>query len=168
MLGREIAGVANMAGEKIPTSIIGVLSTIVAERYTHASINALFMYANAPPEIPSGGKPDKVLSWLRNVNTESIHPLAVLGVIIDDFMERDVNAFARSWNDGELDRSATIEAERQKVRDTLEKDGLTYARGGTILKAGSTSTASLEESVKKHGLPTVEIEIRRALEKNRT
>lgn len=150
--------------EKIPVSTIGVLSKVLPEWWSHAEINSAFLYSGASESVPEGNKNVKVQNWLRSINLESPSPLVVLGKILGEFMEREVSRNNTFWmNDAPSEIEIKLEADKQKIRDTLSQDSLAYARGGTIVKAGSTSTLSLAESVKKHGLVTVEIEINRAL-----
>lgn len=148
--------------DKIPTSIIGLLSKVFPDRYTQAEINALFLYAGAPETIPDLSKAKKVQEWLRQINKNSDNPLEILGMILEDFFEKDVstNTF---WLNSEDDHEAKLKEEQTKIRATLAREGIAYVRGGNIVKAGTTSTTSLEESVKKHGLATVDVEIQRAL-----
>ncbi len=148
--------------DNIPTSIIGLLSQIFPDRYTQAEIDSLFMYCGAPESIPDGSKAVKVKNWLRLTNSKSDEPLKVLGLIIDDFMEKQEagNTFYLGSDEEQL---AKLAIEKKKIRETLGRNGLTYVRGGTITKGGSTSTLSLNESVKKHGLSSVDTEIQRAL-----
>ena len=148
--------------DKIPTSIIGLLSQIFPLPYTQANIDALFLFAGAPEPIPDGSKATKVQAWLRQINKLSDEPLKVLGAILDDFMEKPLptNTF---WQSSSDDHAKKLEEQKDKVRETLAREGLTYIRGGNIVKAGATSTRTLEESVKKHGLASVDVEIQRAL-----
>ncbi|NOR62882.1 MAG: hypothetical protein GQ535_10370 [Rhodobacteraceae bacterium] len=139
-----------------------MLSQIFPERYTQAEIDSLFMYSGAPEPIPDGSKAVKVKEWLRQTNNMSDEPLSVLGSILDDFMEKQ-NPGSSFWLNQDEDQVAKMAAEKEKIIATLSRDNLRYSRGGQITKGGSTSTISLEESVKKHGLKSVEIEIKRAL-----
>jgi len=146
----------------IPTSIIGLLSQIFPNRYTQAEIDALFLYSGAPEPVPDLSKPKKVQAWLRRTNQVHGDPIKVLGQILDDFMEKS-DASIGFWGTPTEDEELKFEMEKEKVRETLAREGMSYNRGGTILKSGSTSTLSLDESVKRHGLESVEIEIKRAL-----
>ena len=143
--------------DRIPTSIIGLLSQIFPDRYTQAEIDSLFLASGASEPIPDGSKPKKVQLWLRQINSTSAEPLKVLGIILDDFLEIQL------WLNPNDDHVAKLEAEKLRIRDTLAREGLTYVRGGNIFKGGSVSTLSLDESVKKQGLKSVDIEIQRAL-----
>jgi hypothetical protein len=146
--------------DRIPTAIIGLLSKIFPDRYTQAGVNSLFLTSGAPEPIPDGSKATKVQAWLRQTNGMSPEPLKVLGLILDDFMEMrfDNNSF---WS-ASTDCAENLEAEKVQIRETLSRDGLTYLRGGIITKGGAVPTLSLDESVKKHGLTSVDIEIKRA------
>lgn len=77
----------NRESRKIPSPVISVLSENMSEIETHDSINNLFLYAEAPDDIPEGSKKAKVTSWLRNVNKESPSPLTVLGLLVESYME---------------------------------------------------------------------------------
>ena len=59
----------------IPPSVIGTVSPILAEVYTHAQLNALFMAAGFPGDEPEGNKIEKTRKWLRRANGESADPL---------------------------------------------------------------------------------------------
>lgn len=148
--------------DQIPTSIIGLLSQIFPDRYTQSAIDSLFLFCGASEPIPNGSKPTKVQLWLRQINSTSAEPLKVLGAILDDFLEKQGpgNTFWLSPSD---DHVAKLEAEKVRIRETLAREGLTYIRGGNIVKGGAVSTLSLDESVKRHGLRSVDIEIQRAL-----
>lgn len=145
---------------RIPTAIIGLLSQIFPDRYTQAGIDSLFLTAGAPEPIPEGSKATKVQAWLRQTNAVLPEPIKVLGLILDDFMEMQVDS-RPLWPDS-ANYAAMLEAEKVRVRETLARDGLTYLRGGTIAKGGAVPTLSLDQSVKQHGLTSVDIEIKRA------
>lgn len=149
--------------DRIPTSLIGLLSQIYPDRYTQAEIDSLFLYSGAPEPVPPGSKATKVQSWLRQTNAKTAEPLRVVGGIVDDFMEKQLpELHYLSTKEREAEK-AKLEAEKAKIRETLSREGLAYVRGGNIMKSGATSTLSLDESVKKHGLASVDIEIKRAL-----
>jgi hypothetical protein len=64
----------------IPPSIIGTVSPILADAYTHAQLNALFMAARFPGDAPEGNKIEKCRNWLRRANSECDDPLRMFGV----------------------------------------------------------------------------------------
>lgn len=53
--------------DKIPSPLIGILGEIFNEFYTHAEINRVFTYADAPGDPPDGNKIQKTVGWLRRV-----------------------------------------------------------------------------------------------------
>ena len=55
-------------GKPIPAPLIAVVSDLVSSAETHASLNSLFMYAEASGEPPEGSKHVKAQEWLRNTN----------------------------------------------------------------------------------------------------
>jgi hypothetical protein len=81
----------------IPPSIIG--TPILADAYTHAQLNALFMSAGFPGDAPEGNKIEKCRNWLRRGNSESKDPLAMFGLLIAEFMDSENTAWGTS-NDG--------------------------------------------------------------------
>jgi hypothetical protein len=151
------------AKPKIPAATIGLLSQILSDYYTHDGLNGLFLTASAPEEIPVGSKPSKITTWLRAVNNECNNPLEVLGNLLADFMDKEpYNPTTYPWDNNEKYGQQREDA-REKIIQTLTKDGLSYSRGGHITNGASIPTLSLKENVQKLGLSAVEIEIKRAL-----
>lgn len=148
--------------EKIPTRIIGLLSQVYSVRYTQAEVDSLFLYAGAPEDVPLGSKSTKIQEWLRAINKQSEEPLKVLGVILEDFMERSKPRTA-PWDSVGHENWQGIDEDQQKIRETLAADGISYLRGGELCTPGATPTHSLLEITTKNGLATVEIEIQRAI-----
>jgi hypothetical protein len=147
--------------DQIPIATIGTLSSILDAHWTHKEINSNFESAGAPELTTGSNKAERVRDWLRKTNKELDEPLVVLGRIIEMFVTMDRQSGAWSYQSGDW-KSAHIEAIR-KINDVFNRDGLSYQSGGYILKGGSLPTVSLEDNVKKHGLKSVEVEIRRAL-----
>ncbi len=148
---------------KIPAATIGLLSQILPEYYTHDGLNGLFLTASAPESIPDGSKSSKVTTWLRAINNESSDPLEILGSILADFMDRETYNQSRYALGSDDEYEKKFNEAKDKVIQTLAKDGLSYSRGGHISKGGSVPTISLRDNVAKRGLSAVEIEIKRAL-----
>ena len=73
--------------KKIPAPVIAVLADNLPNIETHAGLDNLFFHADAPGDPPEGSKPIKTQAWLRRVNKESDNPLAVLGKLIECYME---------------------------------------------------------------------------------
>lgn len=152
-----------MKQNQIPSPIIGLLSKAIPYHYSVAKIKVLFLTSNAPGDMPGGNKTEAVVDWLRVINAMSDDPYKVLGSIVDDFMERDPAAEERSYDKSE-DKSAKLIEHKSKIIEALGRAGLTYHRGGVISSGGSVVTLSLIDRVKTQGLPSVEIEIKRALD----
>ena len=73
--------------KEIPAPVIAVLADNLPNIETHAGLDNLFLHADAPGDPPEGSKPVKTQAWLRRVNKESGNPLAVLGKLIECYME---------------------------------------------------------------------------------
>lgn len=150
--------------DRIPSSVIGILSKIIPEHYTRSEIESPFLYCGVPDGIDGTSKEKLVIEALRSTNMNSEKPLKVLGLILEDFMNKELRREGRIWGQQTpSDYEVNLESSKQQVRDTLSREGLAYAQGGSIVSGSATPTLSLEESVRKHGLPTVDIEIKRAL-----
>ena len=57
---------------KIPLSLIAILSEMLPEYETHATLDNLFLYAEINSEIPDVSKPAKVQQVLMEVNKSNI------------------------------------------------------------------------------------------------
>ena len=121
--------------DAIPTSVIGLLSQIIPDYYSHAEIDSLFLCSGAPEPIPDGNKQVKVRLWLQQINLMSAEPLKALGVILDGLFERTTPK-ATSLCARRSAHDEKLEAVQKRVREALEREGLTYYRGGNILKGG--------------------------------
>src|SRR5215475_597612 len=96
-----------------PPSIIGTVSPILADAYTHAQLNALFMSAGFPGDPPDGNKIEKSRNWLRRANAECEDPLRMFGGLIAEFMDAENIMWGTSA--GGLDG-------RERIRDALGKE----------------------------------------------
>lgn len=148
--------------KEIPAPIIAVLSENMPNLETHASLDNLFSYAEAPGEPPEGSKPVKVQSWLRRVNKESDFPLVVLGRIIECYMELpDVEEDASSWfGTPSVDVKKEFKA---KLEVILSRCNLAYITGGIISDGSSAPSRSLAELIKGRDIPSIDAEFNRAL-----
>ena len=148
------------SSEKIPSPIIGLLGDVFNDVHTHAEIDRLFAYADAPIEKPEGNKVQKTVDWLRLTNKHSSNPLSVLGALLKDLLERDP-LVRNYWQDEAW--SKLLEQNQAKIRAALTKAGLSYRTGGHIDTASASPVASLQERVAMDGLKAIEIEMDRAL-----
>lgn len=148
---------------KIPQSIIGLLSEELPKFETHASIDSLFLYADAPSPIPDGSKPVKVKEWLFSVNKKSEYPLNVLGIIIEKYMDSldEPSVYASDYEKEEY-------FNRTKFRETLisilERNGLKYFSGKVVQMSLSKVSTNLYDLIKDKNEDAINIEFTRAIE----
>lgn len=139
----------------IPAPVVSIVAEVCAARETHATLDSLFMYADAPGDPPDGSKPAKALEWLRRTNKDpNVDPMAVLGKLIEGYMDAPLG----QWDDG---------ASRQKIEAALEHCHLRYMKGGRVTAAASTASSSrtLEELLKAFDYRAIDDEFARALTK---
>ena len=141
---------------QIPVAIIGTLSELMPDAESHASLDRLFMYAEAPGDPPVGSKPVKVQEWLRRVNRdESVVPLRILGRLIEGYMEADCD---ESGVRGELNRSR-----KTKLESVLARVELRYVRGGTIVTGLGSASRTLEDLIRGRSMAALDEEFARAM-----
>lgn len=59
-----------MQNYSIPQYLMSSIADAVSSLETHASLDSLFLYANAPGDPPEGSKAVKALDWLRRISKE--------------------------------------------------------------------------------------------------
>jgi hypothetical protein len=142
----------------IPQVVIGSLSEIIPNFETHASIDSLFCYANAPGDPPIGNKQVKTQEWLRRVNkTDGIDRLAVLGRIVEKYLEEDTSAGGEEWVGSRIERN-------RKISEALKRGGLHYVGNAIVTKIDSNQMRSLQKEVDLMNVESVEYEFKRAIE----
>lgn len=151
-----------MENYTVPTYVISTIAETVSENETHASLDSLFMYAEAPGEPPEGSKAVKALEWLRRINKVSgSETLTIIGRIIEKYMETDVETASTFWRSEEM-----IEKDKaniEKIRKALERAGLSYSTGGIISKGEGLATKTLSELIKKKNIQAIDQEFERAI-----
>src|SRR5690554_977552 len=148
--------------KEIPSPVIAVLSENMPIVETHASLDNLFSYAEAPGEPPEGSKPVKTQAWLRRINKESDYPLVVLGRLIECYMElQDLEDTTSTWS-GAPTVDVKIEF-KAKLEAILSRCNLTYLTGGIITDGSSAPSRSLAELIKGRDIPSIDAEFNRAL-----
>lgn len=153
---------SNSMRKEIPAPVIAVLSENMPALETHASLDNLFSYAEAPGEPPDVSKPAKVQAWLRRVNKESDYPLVVLGRLIECYMELpDVEETASSWFGGS--NGDVKKGFKAKLEAILSRCNLNYITGGIISDGSSAPSRSLAELIKGRDIPSIDAEFNRAL-----
>ncbi|MFG0682674.1 abortive infection family protein [Pseudomonas sp. xss_4] len=150
-----------MENYNIPSYLISAIADTVAESETHASLDSLFMYADAPGEPPDGSKAVKALEWLRRINKENgIDRLLILGRIIEKYMD-DITEETSFWVNQEQ-----IDAKKKRVsniKKALERAGLAYSPGGVLSKGEGLATKTLSELIKNRNIQALDFEFERAI-----
>jgi len=114
------------------------------------------MESGAPGEVPEGNCEKKCSSWLKRCNDDSsCDAFAVLGEVIQSYMEKDPNSYGASKN---------IKAGQDRIKKALAKNQLSYQINGQIVLAGShPTTKTLSDFLKSGDFASVEDEFKRAL-----
>ncbi|WP_211371784.1 abortive infection family protein [Marilutibacter maris] len=129
---------------------------LASERETHATLDSLFTYADAPGDPPEGSKHAKALAWLRRANKESPDPLRVLGRVIEGYMDEVLDPNNR-WDKERIEK-------RLKICSALASAELQYVAGGKITGAMGTPTRTLSEFIRERDLESIEQEFQRAVQ----
>lgn len=152
--------------KKIPAPLISVLSDNLPNLETHASLDSLFFYADAPGDLSTSdlSKPKKVLAWIREVNKQSEEPLVVLGKLIEGYME-----LPEREQDSKSDWSTIISFQdpklefKGKLSQNLEQCNLQYITGGFVSDGRASQSKTLKELIEGRNYSAVEVEFERAL-----
>jgi hypothetical protein len=148
--------------KEIPAPVIAVLSDSLPSIESHASLDNLFLHADAPGDPPEGSKPVKTQAWLRRINKEAKEPLRVLGKLIECYMEIPEQDEKESIIFGHSIESPKKQL-REKFKSILERCNLQYVQGGYISDGSSSPSKSLQELIKGRDIPALEAEFNRAL-----
>ncbi|MDX7488881.1 MULTISPECIES: abortive infection family protein [Serratia] len=142
---------------EIPQPIIDVVAEYMSEVETHDRLDSLFDYVGAPGEPPDQPKKSKSLAWLRRINKQCDEPLALLGKLIEKYMDAERPDNSNNIWDKELKEFV------ESMHKHLEKYGLKYMTGGFIVDGSSITSLSLRDAIKKRDIPAVENEFSRAI-----
>ncbi|WP_164067834.1 abortive infection family protein [Serratia marcescens] len=142
----------------IPQPIIAVVSEFMSIAETHATLDNLFIYADAPGEAPPGSKPAKATAWLRRINKESPDPLSILAKLIEAYMDSEPEPYSYELYKKQMPDFV------DKIHQMLSKYTLSYVKGGFITDGSSIASMSLQEAIKGKNMPAIEAEFKRALE----
>lgn len=141
--------------ERIPQPLIALVSELMGQWESHASMDNLFMYAGALGDPPEGSKSVKAQAWLRIVNRDHPNPLEVLGRILEPYLEVEIDDFDINAQ-GKKDRF-------QKIEKILSNAGFQYIRGGHISQGASLPSKTLEEIIRHLDATSINEEFDRAL-----
>lgn len=141
---------------KIPNSVIGAVSSVIAEHYySHSTLNSLFMESGAPGDAPLGNCETKCAAWLKRCNEDPmVDSNAVLGQVLQKFMDQEPSDWRPKVADGQ-----------KRIRESLAKNQLTYQLNGYVTLAGaSLATKTLADYLKAGDFASIEVEFSRAVE----
>lgn len=141
---------------KIPTSVIGAVASVIGAYYhRHSTLNSLFMESGAPGDAPDGNCEAKCSLWLKRCNEDpSVDGLVVLGQIIQKFMEQEPNEWHPEIADGQ-----------KRIRESLAKNQLTYQVNGFVRLAGANLMATtLSDFLRAGDFVAIEAEFARTIE----
>lgn len=140
---------------KIPNSVIGAVASVIgAYYYSHSTLNSLFMESGAPGDAPDGNCETKCSLWLKRCNEDpSVDGLAVLGQVIQKFMDQEPNKGRQEFAEGQ-----------KRIRESLAKNQLTYQVNGYVALAGASLVAkSLSDFLRTGDFVSVDAEFARAI-----
>jgi hypothetical protein len=148
------ARAGNATAKPLPIPVCSIVGDVLGGYiYHHKTLERLFYEAGAAGDVPPGNCIVKGQSWLKRMHEDVPNPAAVLGKVIEEFMEVD-NAL----------RTDDQEAGRKRIREALARYGLSYHSGGLILGAATAlPTKSLTQILKARDLAEVDKEFERAL-----
>lgn len=150
-----------MPRKEIPAPVVAVLAENLPIMETHASLDNLFLYAEAPGDPPDGSKPVKTQAWLRRINKEADEPLVVLGRLVEGYIEiSDDDEETSIWGKTNTEKQDF----KKRLLSIFKRYNLQYINGGIITDGGSVSSKSLSEFIHGRNIPAIESEFSRALE----
>lgn len=139
----------------IPNSVIGAVASVISQYYySHSNINSLLMESGAPGDPPLGNLENKCIQWLKRCNEDpSINALAVLGRVIQQFMEREPDRLGPEIAEGQ-----------RRINESLAKNQLAYRLNGHITLAGASLAAkTLADYLRSGDFASIEAEFGRAV-----
>jgi hypothetical protein len=145
-----------MPEDQIPNPLIAEVSDALAWFHTHSQLGVVFQRSGAPGDPPQGNKIDKCSEWLHRTNSdETVSALAVLGGVLEEFLEKDSSAHYLGQELGQR---------QERVMQALARFGLTYQQGGRILGGNTaTPTRTLQTIMRSRDFGGLEAEFNRTL-----
>lgn len=146
----------------IPRPVISVVAEALSLVFTHAQLDNMFMYADAPGEPPGGSKLVKCQEWLERCNKDAnINGYKVLGAVLEDFMDRELPD-VYPWSG--IDPNKEWKDKRDFLVKAIAKHGLSYLTGGRVLKNGTAGPSKkLDEILRERDLAALDREFDRAV-----
>lgn len=149
---------------QIPAPIIALIAKHLSQVKTHADLDSMFMYADAPGDPPDGSKPVKCQDWLRRTNAMSSTPLTVLGKLIEEEMETPDDHHSQLF--GSPPGSLSRETFQRNIKEVLERYNLVYRIGGKVQPSVGMkgATKSLSDLIKGREFISIDMEFERAID----
>ena len=143
-----------MTAKPLPVPVCSIVGDVLGGFiYHHKTLESIFYQAGAIGEVPLGNCAVKCQTWLKRMHTEVADPAAVLGKVLEEFMEVDRSFQMKAQEEG-----------RKKITEVLGRFGLSYHTGGVILGAANAlPTKALKQVLKDRDLAGVDREFDRAL-----
>lgn len=152
-----------MESFRLPAQLISVLSDEISESETHATMDNLFMYANAPGEPPEGSKLSKAQAWLRRVNSdEGSNALEILGFLIENYMEPPLPE-KDFWSDEEPSLNELQQKRIERIKQALARANLQYISGVKVSHISGSASRSLKDIIKGLDHTSIDQEFDRAI-----
>lgn len=152
---------------RIPRPLISLLSDEIPKLETHATLDSMFLYSDAP-ELPNKddlSKEKKVQNWLSLINNFSNEPLVIFGRLIEKYMELPGLEEGTYYEDFKIQHRERTKKLADSIIKQLNKYGLSYAKGGLILSSSSLPSKDLSKIIHDKDIPTINLEFERALNK---
>lgn len=151
---------------RIPAPIIAHLADALSSFETHASLDNLFFYADAPGDPPEGSKLVKSQAWLQAISKQHEDPMSIVGKLVEGYMDDPDHALDAS-DVPRFSAPAYVAEKRKfcrKLESLLARSGYQYRPGGLITCGGAAPSKSLEQLIRGRDLPAIHHEFDRAIE----
>ena len=144
----------SVPAKPLPVPVCSVTGDVLGSFiYSHRALATLFYEAGAIGQVPQGNCVVKCQTWLKRMHSDVPNPLAVLGKILEEFMEVDSTPGREEQEVG-----------RKRIRAALQQSALLYRRGGLVVGADTTlPTKSLYRVLKARDITSADKEFERAL-----
>jgi hypothetical protein len=145
--GRPIFTARTTIPRRVPTgqfsnSLVSGISRVLADAFTHTSIDSLFEDEDFPrPKDIGGNKIEKVKAWLRATETDPDFPR----------WQRLAKVLAAVF-EADAPEGSVLRGAQEALRAVLERASITYIKGG-YLTAGVVSSSSSAQTVPDAPLP---------------
>lgn len=152
--------------KQIPQPIISLLSDKMPELETHATLDRIFLSADALGENSKANEISKTLKVegsLLRINELSEQPLRVLGKVIEPYMELPDDGSISPFDISAIQQLEDIEDFRESLIEQLREHGLSYINGGLVSHVGTLPSKDLKTIIHEKNVPAISLKFKRAL-----